>query len=78
MDKLEFYIEMLINDSKQYAVAAGQLEVLISMLMDGAALSYDKDYLKIGNDKTIMDYVKAIEPKMYEERFKRLKNAEKF
>lgn len=76
MDKLEFYIEMLINDSKQYAVAAGQLEVLISMLMDGAALSYDKTCLKIGNDKTIMDYVKAIEPKMYEERFKRLKNAE--
>ena len=77
MDKLDFYIETIINDSKQYVVAAGQLEVLISMLLDGAALSYDKEYLKIGNDKTIMEYIKAIEPKMYEERFKRLKNAEK-
>ena len=67
---MEFYIEMLVNDSKKYAVAADQLDTLINLIINNAKLSYDKERLTLNDDKIVMEFIKAIDPKIYEERFK--------
>lgn len=49
------------------------LNALIHLIIDNADLSYTKVDLRISNETTILQFIKYINPKMYNEKLEELK-----
>ncbi len=54
-----------------------QLDTLVTLLFDGASLTYNKKGMNIGNDSIIMAYLKAIRPRDYRIKLEELQEQEK-
>ncbi|MBQ3298604.1 MAG: hypothetical protein IJA94_06670 [Bacilli bacterium] len=49
------------------------LDALIHLIIDNADLSYSKNDLRISNETTIVQFIKYVNPKLYNEKLEELK-----
>lgn len=49
------------------------LDALIHLIIDNADLSYTKKDLRISNETTIMQFIKYLNPKLYNEKLEEVK-----
>ena len=49
------------------------LDALIHLIIDNADLSYSKNDLRISNEPTIVQFIKYVNPKLYNEKLEELK-----
>ena len=71
-DNTKIMIQELRDEAKENALDADRFDTLASMILNGAELDYTGKALQVGNDKSIMDFVKAIYTKSYFDKLARL------
>ena len=64
-DNTKVLIYEIMGEAKENALASERLDTIVVMLLNGAHLDYDGKALRVGNDETIMSYLRAIHPEMY-------------
>ena len=65
-----------MNDTKfimELAIDKNNLDALIHMIIDNAELNYTKSDLRITNESTIVQFIKYLYPKTYNDKLEQLK-----
>lgn len=65
-----------MNDTKfimELAIDKNNLDALIHMIIDNAELNYNKSDLRITNESTIVQFIKYLYPKTYNDKLEQLK-----
>ena len=65
-------IDKLIEQATDNSLLTERFQILVNMLIDGAELDYTGKALRVGNDETIMDFVKAVYPTNYRKKLEDL------
>lgn len=64
-DNTKILIQELKDEAKENALDADRFDTLVSMILNGAELDYTGKALRVGNDESIMDFVRVIYTKGY-------------
>ena len=64
-DNTKVLIHELMEKANENALDADRFDTLVSMILTGAELDYTGKALRVGNDESIMDFVRAIYTKGY-------------
>lgn len=64
-DNTKILIQELKYEAKENALVADRFGTLVSMILIGAELDYTGKALRVGNDESIMDFVRVIYTKGY-------------
>lgn len=65
-----------MNDTKfimELAIDKNNLDALIHLIIDNAELNYTKSDLRITNESTIVQFIKYLYPKTYNDKLEQLK-----
>ena len=65
-----------MNDTKfliELAIDKNNLDTLINLIIDNAELNYNKKDLRIGNESTIVQFIKYLNPNKYKSKLEELK-----
>ena len=65
MEDTKFLMELAIDKNN--------LDILVHLIIDNAELNYNKKELRIGNDGTVVQFIKYLYPKAYKEKLEELK-----
>lgn len=57
----------------ELAIDKNNLDTLLHLVIDNAELNYNKKDLRIGNESTIVQFIKYLNPIAYENKLKELK-----
>lgn len=65
-----------MNDTKfimELAIDKNNLDTLIHLIIDNAELNYNGKSLRIGNESTVVQFIKYLNPIAYDNKLKELK-----
>ena len=65
-----------MNDTKfimELAIDKNNLDALVHLIVDNAELNYTKSDLRITNESTIVQFIKYLYPKTYNDKLEQLK-----
>lgn len=65
-----------MNDTEfimKLAIDKNNLDTLIHLIIDNSELNYNGESLRIGNESTIVQFIKYLNPVAYENKLKELK-----
>lgn len=68
------FINDVIQDNRANARIEQDYNNLVFLIFNNAKLNWNNDGLILNSDEKLFDFLKIVEPKIYENMFKKLKN----